>query len=286
MGKKDVPPPNPENSLQEVHKLLVERKQEEKTYTTEKGHPAAVASSSAEAEAYKRRLHEMEEQARLEKAQQEAQKQEEHRRLEAAERHAHAEGQAQMDAFRQEWYLRTYAAQPWPLPLLVLMIIGCVGLGIATGLGMHQWSQLQLQELTQKQETALEEAVQESNKERNSREKELAHFRTEIQGQQAQASALQKQIEDRKIALHLKEQADAAAQREQEAENRRQQAIQAEKDAKFERCKGSDDPLCGVDGKSGGGSGKGSTGKTRGATKKKTTPKKESALGDSDSDIL
>lgn len=292
MAKKDPPSSKPEDSLREVHKLLAERKQEEHAYATEKSHPAAVASSSAEADAYKRRLQEMQEQNRLEKMQQEAQQREQQQRLEAAERRAHTEGQAKLGAFQQDWYQRTYTTQPWPWTLLVAMVVGFVGLAVAIGTSIHYWNQSRLSELTQKQDAEWDRALQESRKDRQGREEELTKLRTQVRALQNQTESWKKQVEERQAALQIQEQEDAKtaqeraiaaenARREQEEKDKRDKAIQAEKDARFKKCQGSDDPLCGIGEKSNIGEAK-----SKGRGKKRSSQKKESPKEQEGLDIL
>ncbi len=236
-------------SLKELHKLEEDRQREE-----EDARVAAIEADRRAKEDAERAVREAEE-ARI-KAQKDAEKRareekerkemEDRVRLEEAERRARIEAQARIEENRLAAEAEAIRTKPIPWKLIGAVAAALVTLSVVILIVVNR-SQAASKMEARRQLIAKLDAERKSDKDEQAR---LQKVLTEKMGEVDRISKMLGSATDEKERIELARQARDAARRASaaaaEADSQRRAAKEREKKAKFERCKGSDDPLCGI----------------------------------------
>lgn len=236
-------------SLKELHKLEEDRQREE-----EDARVAAIEADRRAKEDAERAVREAEE-ARI-KAQKDAEKRareekerkemEDRVRLEEAERRARIEAQARIEENRLAAEAEAIRTKPIPWKLIGAVAAALVTLSVIILIVVNR-SQAASKMEARRQLIAKLDAERKSDKDEQAR---LQKVLTEKMGEVDRISKMLGSATDEKERIELARQARDAARRASaaaaEADSQRRAAKEREKKAKFERCKGSDDPLCGI----------------------------------------
>lgn len=236
-------------SLKELHKLEEDRQREE-----EDARVAAIEAERRAKEDAERAVREAEE-ARI-KAQKDAERRareekerkemEDRVRLEEAERRARIEAQARIEENRLAAEAEAIRTKPIPWKLIGAVAAALVTLSVIILIVVNR-SQAAAKMEARRSLIAKLDAERKADKDEQAR---LQKVLTEKMAEVDRISKMLGSASDEKERIELARQARDAARRASaaaaDAEAQRKAAKEREKKAKFERCKGSDDPLCGI----------------------------------------
>jgi hypothetical protein len=236
-------------SLKELHKLEEDRQREE-----EDARVAAIEAERRAKEDAERAVREAEE-ARI-KAQKDAERRareekerkemEDRVRLEEAERRARIEAQARIEENRLAAEAEAIRTKPIPWKLIGAVAAALVTLSVVILIVVNR-SQAAAKMEARRSLIAKLDAERKADKDEQAR---LQKVLTEKMAEVDRISKMLGSASDEKERIELARQARDAARRASaaaaDADAQRKAAKEREKKAKFERCKGSDDPLCGI----------------------------------------
>ncbi len=236
-------------SLKELHKLEEDRQREEedaRLAAIEAERRAKEDAERAAREAEEARIKAQKDAERRAREEKERKEMEDRVRLEEAERRARIEAQARIEENRLAAEAEAIRTKPIPWKLIGAVAAGLVMLSFVI-LTVVNRSQAAAKMEARRQLIAKLDAERKADKDEQAR---LQKVLAEKMGEVDRISKMLGSASDEKERIELARQARDAARRASaaaaEADAQRKAAKEREKKAKFERCKGSDDPLCGI----------------------------------------
>jgi len=236
-------------SLKELQQLEQDRLQEE-----EDSRQAAIEAERRAKEDAERRRRE-EEEAKI-RAQQEAEKRareeaerramEDRVRLEEAERRARIEAQARMEEAQLRAAAEAIRTKPIPWKLIGSVAAALIMLSIAIVTVVNRQQAAAKIEARAQLIARLDSERKRDREEQARLQKVLTDKMSEVQRLNDLVNQAKNEQDRIELAKQAREAAGRAARAAAEADAQRKAAKEREKKAKFERCKGSDDPLCGI----------------------------------------
>lgn len=236
-------------SLKELHKLEEDRQREEedaRVAAIEAERRAKEDAERAVREAEEARIRAQKDAERRAREEKERKEMEDRVRLEESERRARIEAQARIEENRLAAEAEAIRTKPIPWKLIGAVAAALVTLSVVILIVVNR-SQAASKMEARRQLIAKLDAERKADKEDQARlQKVLSEKMAEVD----RISKMLGSATDEKDRIELARQARDAARRASaaaaEADAQRKAAKEREKKAKFERCKGSDDPLCGI----------------------------------------
>lgn len=187
------------------------------------------------------------EQARKAREAKEHQDRVDEQRLQQADRRVHAEAQTRLEQWRSNVQAEANRKQPTPWMLFggVLVFAILVG-GAALAFG-HNRNQALLAEKKSRLEEQYQARLQQDKTQALARKQQIVALQDTIYAQEKQWNELQERDKQAALAQKARDAAHEAAVAAAQAEKDRKAAAEREKTAKLNRCKHSNDPLCGMD---------------------------------------
>jgi len=236
-------------SLKELHKLEEDRQREEedaRVAAIEAERRAKEDAERAAREAEEARIRAQKEAERRAREEKERKEMEDRVRLEEAERRARIEAQAKIEENRLAAEAEAIRTKPIPWKLIGAVAAALVTLSVVILIVVNR------SQAASKME-ARRQLIAKLDAERKTDRDEQARLQKVLSEKMAEVDRISKMLgsaTDEKERMELARQARDAARRASaaaaEADAQRKAAKEREKKAKFERCKGSDDPLCGI----------------------------------------
>jgi colicin import membrane protein len=236
-------------SLKELHNLEEDRIRDEanaKQAAIDAERRAKEDAVRQAKEAEEARIRAAEDAARREREERERKEREDRIRVEETERRARIEAQARIE--EAQIRAATEAIKNKPLPVKLIAAVSAVliafSIGVVTVVKRNQ-------EVAKKEAIAAAAAAIQAERKRD--QDEQARLQQVLAARMAEMTKLDNALktamnekERQEIAKAAGQAAERARQAASDAEAQRKAAKEREKKAKFERCKNSDDPLCGT----------------------------------------
>ena len=236
-------------SLKELHKLEEDRQREEedaRVAAIEAERRAKEDAERAVREAEEARIRAQKDAERRAREEKERKEMEDRVRLEESERRARIEAQARIEENRLAAEAEAIRTKPIPWKLIGAVAAALVTMSVIILIVVNR-SQAASKMEARRQLIAKLDAERKADKEDQAR---LQRVLSEKMAEVDRISKMLGSATDEKDRIELARQARDAARRASaaaaEADAQRKAAKEREKKAKFERCKGSDDPLCGI----------------------------------------
>ncbi len=236
-------------SLKELHRLEEDRLKEEEDARL------AVIEAERRAKEDAERSAREQEQARLraieaaeKRAREEAERKamEDRVRLEEAERRARIEAQARMEEAQLHAAAEAIRTKPIPWALIGSVAAGLIVLSIIIVVFVNRNRQAARVEARQQLIARLDAERKRDRDEQTRLQKVLTDKMAEVQRISSLVNQAKNEQERIELAKQARDAAGRAARAAAEADAQRKAAKDRANKARFERCKGSDDPLCGI----------------------------------------